>query len=87
MIFKFIKLFLLLFLLVSKLGYAQPSAGAGTVSEFLMITTEQQEIYLSRYIQANPKIASECTPGWDINKTLAFTTALMDACKLNQKGK
>ena len=107
MIFKFFKLFLISLFLVSKLVHAQPSTGAGTVSEFLMITTEQQEIYLSRYIQANPKIASECIPNWDITKTLnyfidwannnpqflrrnltsAFTTALMDACKLNQKGK
>ena len=49
--------------------YAQPSMDVNNPSDYLMITTEQQEIYLGRYLSANSDIAKQCQPGWPLNKS------------------
>lgn len=69
---KSFKFFVAILLFSSRLTYAQPSIGVGTVSEFLMVTTEQQEIYLTRYLEANAKITSECIPNWSLAKSLSY---------------
>lgn len=48
---------------------AQPSMDVHNPSDYLMITTEQQEIYLGRYLNANPEIVNQCQPGWSLNKS------------------
>jgi len=49
--------------------YAQPSMDVNNPSDYLMITTEQQEIYLGRYLNANSDIVKQCQPGWSLNKS------------------
>jgi len=48
---------------------AQPSMDVNNPSDYLMITTEQQEIYLGRYLNANADIVKQCQPGWSLNKS------------------
>lgn len=59
----------LLVLCAIKSTYAQPSMDVNNPSDYLMITTEQQEIYLGRYLNANPDIAKQCQPGWSLDKS------------------
>ena len=48
---------------------AQPSMDVNNSSDYLMITTEQQEIYLRRFINANPAIVAQCQPGWSLDQS------------------
>lgn len=41
---------------------AQPSMEANSPAYYLMLTTEQQEIYLKRYIHANADLVATCQP-------------------------
>lgn len=68
---KYKKHFLAILLVSNINTYAFASAldGADTVSDYLMISTEQQEIALRRYLNANPSIANQCTPNWSIEKS------------------
>ncbi len=57
-------------LLTGFAAYAAPmGGGADTVSDYLMISTEQQEISLSRYLDANKDIANQCMPNWSLDKS------------------
>lgn len=49
--------------------FGQPSMDVNNPSDYLMITTEQQEIYLGRYLNANPDIVKQCQPGWSLDKS------------------
>lgn len=40
-----------------------------TSADYLMITTEQQEIYLRRYLEANSELAKRCQPNWSLDKS------------------
>ena len=48
---------------------AQIMTGVDTAADYLMVTDEQQEIYLARYLNANKDIASQCQPGWPLAKS------------------
>ena len=56
-------------LLFSSMLYAQPMMDVDTASGYLMVTTEQQEIYLGRFLNANQNIVNQCQPGWGIAKS------------------
>lgn len=47
---------------------AQILRDADTVSDYLMITTEQQEIYLGRFLKANANIVTQCIGQWNLDK-------------------
>ena len=47
---------------------AQPAMDVNNASDYLMLTTEQQEIYLGRYLNANPDIVKQCQPDWKLDK-------------------
>lgn len=57
-----------IFFLTSTLQ-AQPMMDVDTASGYLMVTTEQQEIYLGRFLNANQNIVNQCQPGWGIAKS------------------
>jgi len=46
--------------------HAQIMMGVDTAADYLMVTNEQQEIYLSRYLNTNKDIANQCQPGWTL---------------------
>lgn len=48
---------------------AQIMMGVDTAADYLMVTDEQQEIYLGRYLNANKEIANQCQSGWPIAKS------------------
>lgn len=77
------KLKLLLLILGVFIGslnvHAQPSMDVNNPSDYLMITTEQQEIYLGRFLKANPDIVQQCQPGWSINKSNEYFIAWVTA--------
>ena len=50
-------------------AFGQPSMDVNNPSDYLMITTEQQEIYLGRYLDANRDIAKQCQPGWSLDRS------------------
>lgn len=66
-----------IFFLTSTLQ-AQPMMDVDTASGYLMVTTEQQEIYLGRYLNANQSITSQCQPGWSIEKSNNYFIAWID---------
>lgn len=47
---------------------AQIMMDASTVSDFLMITNEQQMIYVERFLKANKDVYKECMSGVTIEK-------------------
>lgn len=57
---------------------AQPLVDADSGSSYLMITNEQQEIYLGRFLQANKEIASQCQPNWSISKSNEYFVAWLN---------
>jgi hypothetical protein len=48
---------------------SQTSMGANNSADYLMITKEQQEIYLRRFLEANSEIAAQCQSGWSIDQS------------------
>jgi hypothetical protein len=48
---------------------SQTSMDVNNSADYLMITTEQQEIYLRRFLEANSEIAAQCQPGWSIDQS------------------
>ena len=67
------KLYLLIALFLASLqAQAQIMVGADNAADYLMITTEQQEIYLKRYLNANKEIAIQCQPGWTLDQSNQF---------------
>lgn len=50
-------------------AHAQPSMEVNTPSDYLMLTNEQQEIYLRRYLRANADLAAICQPNYDLQKS------------------
>ena len=48
---------------------AQPAMDANSPAYYLMLTTEQQEIYLRRYIDANADLVAKCQPNLDLNRS------------------
>ena len=53
--------------------FAQVMTDAQTVSDYLMITDEQQRIYVRRYLSANKNIAKECLEDVNVaSATLKF---------------
>lgn len=67
-------LLIAIFFLASK-SQAQPMMDVDTASSYLMVTTEQQEIYLSRYLNVNQDIVSQCQPGWSVAKSNHYFVA------------
>jgi|688.fasta_scaffold317436_2 hypothetical protein len=65
-------LILLFIVLKSELLLAQPSMDINNSADYLMITTEQQEIYLRRYLEANSELANRCQPNWNLEKSNQF---------------
>jgi hypothetical protein len=65
-------LILLFIVLKSELLLAQPSMDVNNSADYLMITTEQQEIYLRRYLEANSELANRCQPNWSLEKSNQF---------------
>lgn len=43
-----------------------------TVSDFLMISAEQQKISIGRYLNANKSLADRCMNGWSTDKVNAY---------------
>jgi hypothetical protein len=58
--------------------FAQTFDGADSTSNYLVISTEQQEIALGRYLNANRDIANQCMPGWSVDKANDFFLAFLD---------
>ena len=52
--------------------FAQSADGMDSVSNFLIISTEQQQISLGRYLDANRDIANQCMPGWSLDKSNSY---------------
>ena len=68
-----IKLLLpILALLISANLNAQISDGLDPVSNFLVVSTEQQKIAVNRYLNANRDIANQCMAGWDLDKSTDY---------------
>lgn len=65
-------------LLITSPLHAQPMTGVDTVSGYLMVTTEQQEIYLGRFLNANQNIVAQCQPGWSLSKSNDYFIAWID---------
>ncbi|ANI99737.1 hypothetical protein A8O14_06390 [Polynucleobacter wuianus] len=62
-------LYMFLSLILSTMAYAQPSMDVNSPSDYLMLTTEQQEIYLRRYLKANAELAATCQPQYDLQRS------------------
>ena len=62
-------LFFYIGLVLSTTLYAQPSLDGNTPSNYLILTTEQQEISLRRYMHANADLVSICQPNYDLQKS------------------
>lgn len=62
-------------MLLSSNIFGQVMTDAQTVSDYLMITDEQQRIYVRRYLSANKNIAKECLEEANITSaTLKFNS-------------
>jgi hypothetical protein len=48
---------------------AQLFMDVNTPSAYLVMTTEQQKIYLERFLAANPEIVKQCQAGWSLDKS------------------
>ena len=48
---------------------AQVFMDVNTPSAYLVMTTEQQKIYMERFLAANPEIVKQCQPGWSLDKS------------------
>ena len=56
-------------LAISSVLFAQPALDGNTPSNYLILTTEQQEIALRRYLESNADLVSLCQPNYDIHKS------------------
>ncbi len=54
---------------------AQVSIGVDNPSTYLMATSEQQKIYLRRYLNVNVDIAAQCQPGWSLDRSNEYFIA------------
>jgi hypothetical protein len=61
-------LFLSVVLFMSTTLFAQLSLDGSTPSNYLILTTEQQEIALRRYVASNSDLVSICQPNYDLQK-------------------
>lgn len=62
-------LFLSVALVLSTTLFAQPALDGNTPSNYLILTTEQQEIALRRYLESNSDLVSICQPNYDLKKS------------------
>lgn len=69
---KYKSIFLSLCLAYSLLADAQASIEVNNASDYLILTNEQQEIYLKRYLKANANLAATCQPNYDLQKSNAY---------------
>ena len=60
---------LIVFLLLSRQAYSSVIEGVNTVSDYLMVSTEQQKISLGRYLNANKDIAVRCMHNWTLDES------------------
>lgn len=57
---------------------AQTIDGQDAVSGYLIISTEQQQISLGRFLNANRDIANQCMPGWSLEKSNQYLVAWIE---------
>ena len=62
-------LFFSIALALSTTLFAQPALDGSTPSNYLILTTEQQEIALRRYLESNADLVSICQPNYDLQKS------------------
>ena len=75
--FKYFLLALIFSIPVSS-AFPQSAANIFLTSDYLMITTEQQKIYLGRYLAANAQLANQCMPEWSLDKSTQFVNSWVD---------
>ena len=61
--------------LISSQANSQSIAEASNASDYLILTSEQQKINLGRYLNANKDIATQCQPGWSLDKSNEYFIA------------
>jgi hypothetical protein len=71
-------LFLSAVLFMSATVFAQPSLDGNTPMNYLILTTEQQEIALRRYLESNSDLVSICQPNYDLHKSNEYFIRWID---------
>lgn len=71
-------LILSVLLVVSTTIFSQPSLDGNTPMNYLILTTEQQEIALRRYLESNSDLVSICQPNYDLQKSNEYFIRWID---------